>query len=148
LADRFFSIKGKGERSAWNAEVEQYILKEVMKEGVQFYYEKKLKSHLSLEAKNSATEHLLVANPSQWKKMFEDIDLCSFSEAHMKALLAGNSLTLRKFASRDEARAVKEELFHLERGSRFERGYAQNRLTNEKFMNFSLGMVDKKCFSG
>lgn len=148
LADRFFSVKSKGDRSGWNAEVEQYILKEIMKEGVQFYYEKKLKTHLSLEAKSSATEHLLVANPSQWKNMFEDIELNAFSEQHMKALLADTSVVIRKFILGEAIAKVKEELTHLERDSKFERGYANNKLTNEKFMNFSLGMVTKKDFPG
>lgn len=148
LADRFFSIKSKGDRSAWNGEVEQYILKEVMKEGVQFYYEKKLKAHLSHEAKSSSTEHLLVANPSQWKFMFGDIELNTFNEAHMKALMSDTAVAIRRFVSGESIAKVKEELTHLERDSKFERGYANNKLTNEKYMNFSLGMVTKKDFPG
>ena len=148
LSDRFFSIKNKGSKEGWNDEVEKFILKEVLKEGVQFFYEKKLKAMLSKEAKATSTEHVLVANPSQWNTMFENIPLTNFDEQHMKSLMSDVSLVISKFIPSDVVEKVKSELNHLERDSKFERGYVNHRLTKEKFMDFSLGMIKKEDFPG
>ena len=74
LSDRFFNIKGKNP-SDWDEKVQNYILKEVMKEGVKHYFLGKLNSLIQHEGKKDSTSHLLVANPQQWYAMFPDSEI-------------------------------------------------------------------------
>ena len=135
LGDRLFSIKCKGGGS-WDEATESYVLKEVLKEGVQFYFEKKLKAALAGDAKSASTEHLLVANPSQWPNLFPNIPLDNFNESAMKDLMSRSYFVLPKFITYDHAKTACKEFKHLERESRFERGYKNHILTKEKYMDF------------
>lgn len=156
LSDRFNSIKQKGASQAGGAsfkmspEEEAYVLREVMKEGVQFYFERKLRAALLSEAKSTSTEHALVANPSQWPKIFKHISLSQFDEPTMRWMAQGPqstnraALKLKSWFSRDLMETLNTNLQLLEQESKFERAYVNKIETKEKYMNFSLKQVPEK----
>jgi hypothetical protein len=160
LADRFNNIKQKGAAQSVKGELkmtpeeEAYVMKEVMKEGVQFYFEKKLRAALLSEAKSTSTEHVLVANPSQWPKLFKGIPLTNFDEPAMNWLTLGPQtpkrgyLKVKSWFPRDLLEKMSANLQLLEYESKFERGYVNRLQTNEKYMNFSLKQVPEKELGG
>lgn len=136
LSDRFFSIKSKGGKAAWNKDAEEFVLKEVLKEGVQMFYERKLRAALAAEANSSSTEHLLVANPSQWPTIAPNIPLNHFSAESMNLLMKANYLVLKKFIdSKSMTGEALNSLLKLERESRFTRAGINER---DKVLDFSL----------
>lgn len=136
LSDRFFSIKNKGSPASWDKEAEQFVLKEVLKEGVQMFYERKLKAALAAEANSSSTEHLLVANPSQWPKIAPNLPLNMISAESMHLLMNSNYILIRGFTeSKSMANEALKSLLNLERESRFTRGGINER---DKVLDFSL----------
>lgn len=157
LSDRFNSIKQKGAAQTsgkapfkMSPEEEVYVMREVMKEGVQFYFERKLKAALLAEAKSTSTEHALVANPSQWPKIFKHISLSQFDEPVMRWLAQGPQVARRgvikvkSWFPRDLLEKLNLNLQMLEHESKFERGYVNKMPTTEKYMNFSLKQVPEK----
>jgi hypothetical protein len=74
LCPKFFNIKEKGKKE-WNDEAEGFVLTEVLKEGVNMFYQSKLLRELKDRSRNYSTDHLLVANPSQFQKLFPEFGL-------------------------------------------------------------------------
>ena len=112
------------------------------------YFERKLKMAIATEAKSNSTEHLLVANPSQWPSLFPDIHLTSIDSNSMHSLMTSSKVIIKEFISTSIAKKAKSELFALERESKFERGYSNHELNKEKYLDFSLKQVNKKDFPG
>lgn len=148
LSDRYFSILTKSGSKSLSEEEEQFVVKEVTKEGVSTYFHKKLMQAMSKDAKSTSTEHMLVANPSQWPRLFESVPLDCFGESSMHDLLNSDvKFVVRKsLFDRQTAVSTLSELAVIERDSRFERGFSNMAMTKEKTLNFSLKMINKDDF--
>lgn len=140
--------------NGWSETEEEFVLKEVLKEGIQYYYEKKLRAHMATQAKSMGTEQGLVANPSQWPTYFKSIPLNNFDEKAMQHLTSDEKkkdpLLLPNFIEENHAKRILEELNHLERESRFVKGFdaTTKKETKEKTFAFRLNQISKDDFKG
>ena len=63
VVPKFYNIKEKG-KSDWNQEAEDFVLTEVLKEGVNMYFQMKLIKALKAKSDSYSTDQMLIANPS------------------------------------------------------------------------------------
>lgn len=148
LSTRFFNIKKSG-IADWNEEAEKYVLTEVLKEGVNIFYHKKLVEELKRKSDGYSTDHLLIANPSQFSKMFPEHELELLGENSMNGIVKSNFTVadgfLGDFNTIDK---ISDELTYLERDSRFEKSFSNGIEGKEKFMWIRFGQIKKEDFSG
>ena len=148
LSDRFNNIKQKGIKD-WNKEAEDYVLREVLKEGVTAYFLKKLNDLLKDEGKKSSTEHLLIANPTQWLEKFKNHSFTLIDNKKVAELVEDNNfIILDDFINFELANKAREELEFIEMDGRFTRGFQNFVETKEKYLYFSRENVNKKDFPG
>lgn len=154
LSDRFFSIKQKNATnlSEWTEEVEQYILKEVLKEGLKHYYVNKLKRALASEGKKDSTSHLLIANPQQWFNMFPEFGpLNSLSQENMCELFTKDKKIVpfkHWEGQNDLIRKARNELKFLERDGKFEAKINNLKLDEERALFVLFSELNKEHHSG
>ena len=77
LSQSFENIKKGGikDNLNWNSEAEQYILTEVLREGVHNFFLSNFRKEIQKEEKNFSKQPLLLATPSIWKEKHPEIDL-------------------------------------------------------------------------
>lgn len=145
LSTRFFNIKERGVKD-WNEEAEDFVLREVLKEGITAYYHKKLSEFLKNEGKKSSTEQLLVANPTQWIEKYKQHEFNLISAEKMKELFFKNYTYIENFQNLEFINGLQNEIEFLEMDGRFTRGFSNHIETKEKFLYLARYHVDKENF--
>ena len=149
VVPKFNNIKEKG-KSDWNQEAEDYVLIEVLKEGVNLYFQMRLMKALREKSDSYSTDQMLIANPSQFEKLFPDFNEENFGEKSMKELHEKTTLVVDDYLSKDYNTIdnIHKELLYLERDGRFERTYRNGREGKEKFFWIKFGQIKKEDFQG
>ena len=170
LSDRFNNIKKQGLKD-WNSEAEAFVLQEVMKNGVNQYYHSRLIKELGVKTKNYSTDHMLVANPSQFEKLFPKFDLNSIPRTVISRMFDrknvinwnGSNQNVNQNGDKFEGlffnienfvqnynhfELLKKEMFYLETDGRFEKRIEQMVEKEEKHLWLSFGEIDKESFPG
>jgi len=88
-----------------------------------------------------STDQMLIANPSQFEKLFPDFNEENFGEKSMKELHEKTTLVVDDYLSKDYNTIdnIHKELLYLERDGRFERTYRNGREGKEKFFWIKFG---------
>ena len=155
LSVKFYNIKEKG-KDEWNQDAEDYVLRELMKEGVNTYLYQKLVKGLKHKGKNHSTDMVFIANPSQFLEKNNGFEFEVFDSDQVVKLI--KPALIDRFevyemdtfvqGGIDEADKLKKEMFFLERDGRFQRASKQLMETNEKFMWVNLTDITEKDFPG
>lgn len=150
LSKRFFNIKRRGIKD-WNSQAESFVLQEVMKEGVNQYYHKRVLQELKQKTKGHSTDHMLIANPSQYGKFFEDLGMNIIDDQNMKILNSqgneNNWCVVENFIDQIDLREkAKQEILYLERDGRFEKRVHKMEEINEKFLWVNFSDINKEHF--
>ena len=162
LSDRFWSIKCR--RSVitkknnnnikkedeneleWNNEVQSYILKGVMKEGIKHYYINILNSLIQKEGKKDSTSHLLIANPQQWKVMFPNSPPLQYLSANVLQnifCLNSDPVEISNFYEDNLSTGSRRELKFLERDGKFEEMNVESLNSKERSLNVYFSNIPK-----
>ena len=163
LGERFNNIKRQGLKD-WNSEAEAFVLQEVLKTGVNFFYHSKMVKELAKKSTNYSTDHLLIANPSQFEKLFPKHQLTSVPRELLKPMfkceknpggedrriIFENSVfQIEKFLDNyDDTEKLISELFFLETDGRFEKKVVNLVEQEEKFLRMNFGSINKDLFPG
>lgn len=167
LSARFNNIKQQGIKD-WNSEAESFVLQEVLKTGVNQFYHTKLVRELAKKTKNFSTEHMLVANPTQFENMFPDFELVSIPREVISVMFnrkntkhwteqkeiendnfEGLVFKIDKFVSKlDDFDILKKEMFYLETDGRFEKRIEQMIEKEEKHLWINFGQIEQESFPG
>jgi hypothetical protein len=123
---------------------------------------------LAKKTKNFSTEHMLVANPTQFENMFPDhemvliprdvvsvmfnrentsnwVEEAQISEENFDGLV----FKIEKFVDKlDDFDLLKKEMFYLETDGRFEKRIEQMIEKEEKHFWLNFGQVEKESFPG
>lgn len=149
LAETFFRIKNQGikDKLPWDRDNEQYVLHEVLKEGVQNEIMKEVKSRMLREQKVDSKQPGLVATPSIWEKMHSNIKLDSLQSSTIEKLMTKHFAFQSDFINnRDFVRDLYKELHYLSLESKFEEMIQEFEVRSDRSFWVSLNEIEKKDF--
>ncbi|CAK78632.1 unnamed protein product (macronuclear) [Paramecium tetraurelia] len=148
LQQRFNSIKksGKKDNLQWDVETEVYILNEVLREGLQFYFLKEIRLEMQKEQYIDSKQQMLVATPQTWINKYPKIELNFLSADFMYDLMNTGWSVMNKFINNnDYCHALFKELDFLERDGRFEEVQTELQRDDKTFW-LTLSQMDKDSF--
>lgn len=149
LAETFFRIKNQGlkDKLPWDHDNEQYVLHEVLKEGVQNEIMKEVKCRMLREQKVDSKQPGLVATPSIWEKLHPKIQLDFLHSSRIEKLMSKNYALQSNFINnRDFLRDLYKELHYLSLESKFEEMIQEMEVRTDRAFWVSLSEIEKKDF--
>ncbi|KAM3142275.1 hypothetical protein pb186bvf_005684 [Paramecium bursaria] len=148
-SDRFMNIKKGGEKDklVWDTEAEVYILNEVLREGLQLYFQKEIKKQMQTEHVIDSKQQLLLATPQTWTSKHPKIPLEFLSGPFIESLMKKGHGQMNPFIkNKDFTRALFKELDYLERDGRFEDQIQESGIRQDKTLWVTLSQIEKESF--
>ena len=148
LAETFFRIKNQGikDKLPWDKENEQYVLHEVLREGVQKEFLIEIKKRMLQEQKIDSKQPGLFATPSVWERQHKDIPLDLLKSNTIENLILKGYGFQNDFMSSDFVRALYKELHYLSLEGKFEEMIQEQEVRNDRCLWVTLSEIEKKDF--